>query len=306
MLEELEALRPEEDGGRRSEHHRKSNFALDCALFPEITSDQAVLHQIETRSEILGEQRRTGEGLGEGSSGHVLAGLDCRVEGSGLTNGLAQNLKQTLSSSSFAMSFNEWAEKLKSKMGHNEELINLVDKAKNEVELFFETAVRELGHKYENVEDIAHEATAIFIEKVASGFGAEGGGSEVMGSSSKNKYSKGGKEHAVVNNSGKVGGTGSEGEGSMEIQRGVEFEKIRGLEEKDSMEISSGQGSSKAVIESQNVGSVDSNKEVDGPKTCDEGSCSNMEYGILEKGKIAMVMWSGEMGRMFWKIGIDG
>nr|GMC65039.1 putative inactive cadmium/zinc-transporting ATPase HMA3 [Ipomoea batatas] len=185
MLEELEALRPEEDGGRRSEHHRKSNFALDCALFPEITSDQAVLHQIETRSEIL---------------------------------------------------------------------------------------VRELGHKYENVEDIAHEATAIFIEKVASGFGAEGGGSEVMGSSSKNKYSKGGKEHAVVNDSGKVGGTGSEGEGSMEIQRGVEFEKIRGLEEKDSMEISSGQGSSKAVIESQNVGSVDSNKEVDGPKTCDEGS----------------------------------
>nr|GMC69158.1 hypothetical protein Iba_chr03aCG4080 [Ipomoea batatas]GMC71769.1 hypothetical protein Iba_chr03bCG5650 [Ipomoea batatas] len=213
MLEELEALRLEEDGGRRSEHHRKSDFALDCALFPEIASDQAVLHQIETR--IL---------------------------------------------------------------------------------------VRELGHKYDKVEDIAHEATAIFIEKVANGSGAEGGGPEVMGSSSKNKYNKGGEVHdelhAVVNDSEKLGGTGSEGEGSMEIQRGVEFEKIGGLEEKDSMEISSGQG--KAVIESQNVGSVDSNKEVDGPKIYEEGSewvaCGRMIQNLMK----GLKMVEGPIGLMDW------
>nr|GMD77066.1 uncharacterized protein LOC109150827 [Ipomoea batatas] len=57
-------------------------------------------------------------------------------------------------------------------MGQNEALIKLVDEAKHDVCLFFENAFKGLGqNKYEKVEDLAHEATAIFIEKVAKGSG---------------------------------------------------------------------------------------------------------------------------------------
>nr|GMD77060.1 hypothetical protein Iba_chr13bCG16220 [Ipomoea batatas] len=77
-------------------------------------------------------------------------------------------------------------------MGQNEALIKLVDEAKHDVCLFFENAFKGLGqNKYEKVEDLAHEATAIFIEKVAEGSG--GCEPEEKGSSSKNICSSGGK-----------------------------------------------------------------------------------------------------------------
>nr|GMD56026.1 hypothetical protein Iba_chr11dCG13650 [Ipomoea batatas] len=149
-------------------------------------------------------------------------------------SGLAQNTN--MACSNFTISFNEWAEKLKSNMG-NDELIGLIDEAKREVGLYFENAFKE-QHECDNVDDLAHRATAFFIEKLVEDRKVVDGPEE-MGSCSKFKYSKVFELKGVVNDPERektdLGYKGSDGEESVEVQRGVELEK-------DVMQMLSGQG----------------------------------------------------------------
>nr|GMC60128.1 hypothetical protein Iba_chr02bCG7880 [Ipomoea batatas] len=133
----------------------------------------------------------------------------------------------------------------------NDELIGLIDEAKREVGLYFENAFKE-QHECDNVEDLAHKATAFFIEKLVEDRKVVDGPEE-MGSCSKFKYSKVYELKGVVNDPERektdLGYKGSDVEESVEVQRGVELEK-----EEDVMQMLSGQGSSDAVIKSQNDG----------------------------------------------------
>nr|GMC66731.1 probable cysteine desulfurase [Ipomoea batatas] len=162
--------------------------------------------------------RRTEEGAGIGGPGHGPVEMGHKFEGSGL----AQNTN--MACSNFTISFNEWAEKLKSNMG-NDELIGLIDEAKREVGLYFENAFKE-QHECDNVDDLAHRATAFFIEKLVEDRKVVDGPEE-MGSCSKFKYSK--ELKGVVNDPERektdLGYKGSDGEESVEVQRGVELEK---------------------------------------------------------------------------------
>nr|GMD90744.1 hypothetical protein Iba_chr14dCG12620 [Ipomoea batatas] len=125
----------------------------------------------------------------------------------------------------------------------NDELVKLIDEAKQEVGLYFENAFKE-QHECDNVEDLAHKATAFFIEKLVEDRKVVDGPEE-MGSCSKIKYSKVYELKGVVNDPERektdLGYKGSDGEESVEVQRGVELE-----EEEDVIQILSGQGSSDA------------------------------------------------------------
>lgn len=211
---------------------------------------------------------------GEGEDGVIGPGL--------VEVGQAQ---QGVSSASISVSFNEWAEKLKAQMGHDHELVKIVEEAKQEVMAFFEQAYKDLGQLgYEEAEDLVHKATTIFVGKIAAQRQCEG--------SSNNASGPAGLINIEIGTN--IGSKGAVEVELHETQAGLEITQasytgnsmaVREMDQQKNNKIvgdeSVGSSSKEAVVKNQEGGPVDSNKEVDGPAR-NESCCSNTIVGSIE------------------------
>nr|GME16927.1 hypothetical protein Iba_scaffold18085CG0010 [Ipomoea batatas] len=155
--------------------------------------------------------------------------------------------------------------KLKAKMGHDHELVQIVEEAKQEVMAFFEQAYKDLGQLgYEEAEDLVHKATTIFVGKIAAQRQCEG--------SSNNASGPAGLINIEIGTN-----IGSKGVVEVELdetQAGLEITQasytgnsmaVREMDQQKNNKIvgdeSVGSSSKEAVVKNQEGGPVDSNKE---------------------------------------------